>query len=280
MACLKSMAPMYGVTIDYDAIFTSKNSTVSQRIIDLENKFATAKIGVVGNIYCLQEGISINEVDAIVMVDPRSSGPAIIQILGRPVRKDSKNPVKVATILLPIIFNRTESGKVMIEDSYFNDIKDWIINLCAADEDMKNIITDMKFLTNKSREGVEVRSVVESSKKGSISGRNRNLDKKETTYETIDFNDVIFNSDVNVMLSTKSSVERIKMTEEGIDMVLNRKAIDYMSNYKTKIEVALSRKYHKNHTNPFQNHANHRNHKNTVENNKSHANTRNQCDSQ
>jgi predicted helicase len=249
MACLKAMAPVYGVTIDYDAIFTSKNSTVSQRIIDLENKFSTSKIGVVGNIYCLQEGISINEVDAVVMVDPRSSAPAIIQILGRPVRLDSKNPNKVATILLPIIFNRTESGKVMIDGSYFDDIKDWIINLCVADEDMKNIITDMKFLSSKSREGIEVRSVVECGKKGSISGRNRDLDKKETTYETIDFNDVIFNSDVNVMISTKNSVERIKMTEVGIDMYLNRKAIDYMNNYKTKIEVALSRKYHKNHTN-------------------------------
>ena len=142
----------------------------------------------------------------------------------------------------------TASGKVMIDNSYFDDIKDWVINLCAADEDMKNIITDMKILTNKSREGVEVREVLPVGKKTTISGRNRNLDKKETTYETIDFNDVIFNSKVSVVIDTKKSVEAIKMTDEGIERALNHLAIDYVNSFVTKIEVALDRKYHKNHS--------------------------------
>jgi hypothetical protein len=247
MACLKAMAPLYNVEIEYDAIMTSKDK-VDKRILDLETKFAKSKIGVVGNVYCLQEGISINEVDSVVMVDPRSSAPSIIQILGRPVRLDINNPGKIANILLPIMINKSSTGKVMIDNSYFDDIKSWIINLCASDDDMKNIITDMKILTDKSRQGIEVKNVLPSFKKTSISGRGRNLDKKETTYETVDFNDIIFNSKVGVMIETEKSVSCVKITPEGIEKTLFIKSIDYINKYEKEIEVALSKKYHKNHT--------------------------------
>ena len=247
MACLKAMAPLYNVEIDYDEIMTSKDS-VDKRIFDLETKFAKSKIGVVGNVYCLQEGISINEVDSVVMVDPRSSAPSIIQILGRPVRLDSKNPNKIANILLPIMISKSNS-KLIIDGSYFDDIKSWIINLCASDEDMKSIITDMKILTDKSREGIEVKNVLPIGKKTTISGRTMNLDKKETTYETVDFNDIIFNSSVNVIIDTKKTVNRVKSTQEGIEKTLNILSINYITKFEKEIKVVIDRKYHKSHTN-------------------------------
>ena len=247
MACLKSMAPVYGVDIDYSDIFTSKNSSVEKRIFDLENKFSKSKIGVVGNLYCLQEGISINKVDAVVMIDPRSSGPAIIQILGRPVRLDYNNPNKIATILLPI-FIKSDNGKISIDNSHFDSCKEWIINLCAADSEMINIMTDMKF-TTKSREGIEVRNVSLSTKKRSISGKNKTLDKKETTYESVDFYDIFHNSEIKLIIDTKMSVNNILLTDESFQKRLSNKATDFITDYKTKIEVALLKsKYHKNHT--------------------------------
>lgn len=244
MACLMAMAPLYNVNIDYNDIFTSKDK-IEKRISELENKFSKAKIGVVGNVYCLQEGISINEVDAVVMIDPRSSAPAIIQILGRPVRLDINNKSKIAKVLLPIMIQKNSLGEVIIDSSYFNDMKDWIINLCASDEDMSKIITNMKILSDKSRQGIEVREVLPISSKSTISGINKSLDKKETLYNVVDFNDVIYNMNIESIISTKKSTESILKTKEGLDLKNNHKANDYINFYKTKLEVYVD-KFSKN----------------------------------
>jgi len=106
----------------------------------------------------------------------------------------------------------------------------------------------MIILTDKSRQGIEVKSVLPTGKKSSVSGKTRNLDKKETIYDTVDFNDIIFNSKVSIMIETEKSVSCVKLTPEGIEKTLFTQCMDYISKFEKEIEVALSRKYNKNHT--------------------------------
>jgi superfamily II DNA or RNA helicase len=239
MACLKAMAPLYNVKIDYSEIFTAKDK-IETRIIDLEKKFATAKVAVVGNVYCLQEGISINEVDSVIMIDPRSSAPSIIQILGRPVRLNGADINKVAKILLPLIVDFDESGKVIIDNSCFDDVKDWIINICGADSDFQNILTDIKIFTSKSKTGTEIRNVLQKQKKTSISGKNISIDKKERQLLHIDFNEVMYNMEIKSIISSKKSTHIINNTKIGLETKLNHNANDYILKYREKIITHLN----------------------------------------
>jgi predicted helicase len=238
MACLKVMSKSYGVTIDYLQTFTSEDE-IQQRINDLNTKFSKSKIGVVGNVYCLQEGISINAVDGIIMIDPRSSGSAIIQILGRPSRLDNNNPNKVAKVILPIIFEEV-NGKVILDKTNFDTTRDWMLSIVASDSDFENMIfNDLHCISSKSRNGIEVKSVKVSNKKTSISGRNRNLDKNEIKLEKIDFRDYVEFSKLKTFLSTKRTNEIQRKTKAGKNEYLTNHATTFLIDIEKKVSKAL-----------------------------------------
>ena len=237
MSCLKAMSSDYGVNIDYDEIFT-KDDDIKERLKKLHTKFAKAKIGVIGNVYCLQEGISINEVDGIVMIDPRSSGPAIIQIIGRPVRLDKNNKNKIAKILLPIILERY-GDTIRVNNSYFDNTRDWVINICGADEDFNNlVIENLQIFSPESREGIEVREVLPSNPT-TISGRFRILDRVEPQYQTINFDELKRNLEIKSFIDTKSSNEFKRNTEDGKNEYLRRQMLNYVIENKKKLETAI-----------------------------------------
>lgn len=238
MACLKSMAPTYGVKIDYMNIFTSDDE-IELRMTELNTKFANSKIGVVGNVYCLQEGISINQVDGIIMIDPRSSGSAIIQILGRPVRIDSKNPNKVAKIILPIIF-KTYKDKIELDRTYFDTTRDWMLSIVAADSDFENMVfNDIHCITTKSRKGIEVKNVKVSNTKKSLSGTNRNIDKDDIQLEKLDFSDYKDFAELKSMISTKTNTTIQRNTKVGKNEYLIRQARTMVIGLEKKLDNAI-----------------------------------------
>jgi superfamily II DNA or RNA helicase len=240
MACLKVLASTYEVNIDYMEVFTSEDK-INERMDKLNNDFSNAKIGVVGNVYCLQEGISINEVDSIIMIDPRSSGPAIIQIIGRPVRLDENNPNKVAKIILPI-FIKKYKNKTIIDRTYFEDTRDWMLNICAADADYSNmLISNLKPFTAKAKEGIEVREVLPASSLTNVSGRERKLDKKEKQSCMVDFDDIKNDLKLKTLISTQTNTEKKRNDGVGKQLRLDRQAFGYINSILVKIETYLSK---------------------------------------
>lgn len=238
MACLISMADDYDVNIDYYDIFTADDN-IKHRIKKLENDFSKSKIGVVGNVYCLQEGVSIDVVDGIVMIDPRSSGPAITQIIGRPVRLNSKNVDKVAKILLPIILKK-EDEKYIVDKTYFSTTRDWMLNVCGSDDDFNNLfIENISIFSDKSREGIDVKNILPVKSKKSISGISRNLDKKQAIVDVLDFDDLKEQLKIGSFISTKKTNLKRRCSEFGIEEKLKREALTYVIDLKNKIETYI-----------------------------------------
>ena len=238
MACLKAMAKSYRVSIEYMNVFTSEDE-IELRMKELNTKFANSKIGVVGNVYCLQEGISINAVDGIIMIDPRSSGAAIIQILGRPTRLDKKNKNKVAKIILPIIFEN-KNGKIVLDNTHFDTTRDWMLSIVASDSDFESLLFNgTKCITNKTRRGIEVKKVLVSKNKPSVSGRNRKGDKDDVQLEVIDFSDYKDFSELKSIISTKKSNVVARNTKDGKNKYLSNHAKTFVLGYKKKVDNAI-----------------------------------------
>jgi len=75
--------------------------SVSTRLNILDT-FATSDIGLVTNVRCLTEGIDVPQIDAVFFSDPKTSIIDIIQAIGRTLRRDPKNPDKIAYVIVPI----------------------------------------------------------------------------------------------------------------------------------------------------------------------------------
>lgn len=240
-ACLKALAPHYEVNIDYFEIFTSKNSNSKERINSLNNKFPVAKIGVVGNVYCLQEGITIPCADANVMIDPRSSGPSIIQSGSRPLGLDINNPNKMATFLLPIILEKDENGKFIINQSEWSKTRDWLVNICSSDEDMENyVLNDLRFYTPKVKLATEVKNVrPDNGRLPSISGRPRNINPTERQIEKVNFEELLSKIELKKLMSTEKTIGKIQIDSDKINQHAQNQSINYILGYKTKIEDSL-----------------------------------------
>jgi superfamily II DNA or RNA helicase len=240
MACLVAMAPQYNVKIDYFEVFTSKDK-IDERIMKLETKFSQSKIAVAGNVYCLQEGISINSIDSVIMIDPRSSGPAIIQIIGRPVRLDKNNPNKVAKILIPVILEKNEDGKIIINNTYFKTTRDWMLAITGADEDFATLmIEDFRSFNVKSRQGIEVREVLPRNSRTSVSGRNRNLDRNPHQLEVVDFEHIKNSLKLATLITPSKTANTKRNSEDGKQIYLERQAITFILAHQSKIENYLN----------------------------------------
>jgi superfamily II DNA or RNA helicase len=242
-ACLKALAPHYEVNIDYFEIFTSKNSNSKERINSLNNKFPIAKIGVVGNVYCLQEGITIPCADANVMIDPRSSGPSIIQSGSRPLGLDINNPNKLATFLLPIILEKDENGKFIINPSMWSVTRDWLINICSSDEDMENyVLNDLRFYTPKVKLATEVKNVRPDNRRlPSISGRPRNTNPIERQIENVNFEELLSKIELKKLMSTEKTDSKLEVNPDKINQYVQNQTINYILEYKIKIEESLKK---------------------------------------
>lgn len=89
---------------------------------------------VVTNCNCLTEGVNVPSMDAIMLVDPRSSTVGIVQAVGRPMRKDPRRPDKVASILLPVFVGECETTTAAIESGAFATVYDALQALKDVDD--------------------------------------------------------------------------------------------------------------------------------------------------
>lgn len=237
MAALKVMAVERGIDIPYMNIFSHKDKSIDHRIKELNTKFAPSKVGVIGNVYCLQEGISIKEIDSVIMIDPRSSGPAIIQIMGRPVRLNG--PDKVAKIYLPIL-TKEENGKIVLDKDYFSTTTEWMLSLASSDEELASMILNGVEVTDKARDGVDLRDIKPKTKKGSISGVNRNLDKSVPLLSDVDFSEYKKSAKFKTIISTKNTRDKVMSTEQGQNDYLKKQAITYVLEKQMKLQDAIN----------------------------------------
>ncbi len=248
MACLLALAKTseYDVNIEFSDTFTSDDD-IQDRIDKLENQFSNSKIAVVGNCRCLQEGISINKVDGVVLIDPKKSLVDLIQIMGRPVRNDKDNPNKVARIIIPIMFKKSK-GNYIFDDSQFNTTRDWLISLLSSDLDMESFIFNntsvindetLKKLSNENRRnGIDVR-VAKKSKTPSIPKGGSGNPKEDEILPKVNFEIHINKLKLSTIISTLKH-KTIKLeTAEGRDEFVKKKAENYLIQKVREIDYAV-----------------------------------------
>ena len=242
MAILEALAPHYGVKLDYTNIFSHKDKSIEGRIEELKGPFTRAKVGVVGNVYCLQEGVSINAIDSVILIDPRTTGPAIIQILGRPSRWD-KLRKKVAKVYLPIIV-KEKDGKIQLDEDYFTITTDWILNLVSADSDIANLIIPTKKdkygFDDIKRNGVDLRDIKPPKKRGSsASGVNRKQPITSHQLNEVDWDLFTQTANYKTIISTLKSKEKQLSKPEGKEQELTNISKTFVYGYEVKIENAI-----------------------------------------
>ena len=248
MAILEALAPHYGVKLDYTNIFSHKDKSIEGRIEELKGPFTKAKVGVVGNVYCLQEGVSINAIDSVILIDPRTTGPAIIQILGRPSRWD-KFRKKVAKVYLPIIV-KEKDDKIQLDEDYFTITTDWILNLVSADSDIANLIIptrkDKYGFDDIKRNGVDLRDIKPPKKRGgSASGVNRKQPNISHQLSEVDWDLFTQTANYETIISTLKSKQIQLSKPEGKKKELTNISNTFLIGYETKIENAI-RNYNPN----------------------------------
>lgn len=101
--------------------------------LDSKNR-ADGDWAVVTNCNCLTDGVNVPSMDAIMLVDPRSSTVGIVQAVGRPMRKDPARPEKVASILLPVFVGMHQTTAAAIEAGAFATVYDALQALKDVDD--------------------------------------------------------------------------------------------------------------------------------------------------
>ena len=250
MACLTALAktPEYNVNIEYFNTFTSEDE-IERRIDELENQFSRSKIGVVGNCRCLQEGISINKVDSVVLIDPKKSLVDLIQIMGRPVRKDKDNPNKLAKIIIPVIFENI-NGNYVFDDSQFNITRDWLLSLLSSDLDMTALILNKisvindklieKLKDKNRRNAIDIRTA-KKVKKRSIPKGGSGEPKEDIILPKVNFNNPINKIKLSTIISTLTNRNKMIETTEGNDSLLKGKAENYLIKINRDLSFAIER---------------------------------------
>ena len=72
----------------------SKGTHTRNERADILKGFSDTEYGWLSNARCLTEGVNIPSVDCVAFLSPKRSKVYIIQVIGRAMRKDPKNPVK------------------------------------------------------------------------------------------------------------------------------------------------------------------------------------------
>jgi superfamily II DNA or RNA helicase len=245
---LKELAPQYGVKIDYAEVFTG-NDSIKSRISKLNGPFSRAKIGVVGNSRCLQEGISINKVDSIVLIDPRFSGPDIIQILGRPVRICKGK--KKATVILPVLCEYDQDGRLKIDRNYFSVTRNWMVSISSSDSDFGNMVLEAEedsfYFNELTRSGISLKNILPPSdhvKRRNATGANRKNTNDKPQFQTprIEWKEMISSLNMVSIVDTSKGANERKRTKEGKELLRLSRVYSYCMKYLNNIESYLERK--------------------------------------
>ena len=80
----------------------SQNMEAVKSFEDAEEKYDAT---ILVNCRMYSEGINLPALDTVMFCDPKQSLAEIIQIFGRPLRRDPLNPTKVASIIVPYLSN-------------------------------------------------------------------------------------------------------------------------------------------------------------------------------
>ncbi|KJR10512.1 DEAD/DEAH box helicase [Gordonia sihwensis] len=93
------------------------------------------RISVVTNCRLFSEGVDVPSLDAVMFAGPRSSGPDIVQIVGRAIRPHPEDPDRHALIILPVLDRNTDASPIDVKVARTSHLAAWQVLTTLAEED-------------------------------------------------------------------------------------------------------------------------------------------------
>jgi predicted helicase len=97
---------------------TSKRKQFLQKLGNLPEKTR----GIIGNFACLGEGVDVPALDGVAFIDPKQSQIAIVQAVGRAIRKPDKSKAKTATVVIPVFVEDHDDEESALSSSSFKSV--------------------------------------------------------------------------------------------------------------------------------------------------------------
>lgn len=133
----------------FGTFHVSGEDSASKRESDIED-FKNSPKGLITNARCLTEGVDVPTVDMVAFMDPKKSTIDIAQAIGRAMRKPrGTSSKKLGYIFIPLLVESTK-GKMTessIEETDYKAIADVINAMQELDEDLKDIISEIRYQT-------------------------------------------------------------------------------------------------------------------------------------
>ena len=133
----------------FGTFHVSGEDSASKRESDIED-FKNSPKGLITNARCLTEGVDVPTVDMVAFMDPKKSTIDIAQAIGRAMRKPrGTSSKKIGYIFIPLLVESTD-GKMTessIEETDYKAIADVINAMQELDEDLKDIISEIRYQT-------------------------------------------------------------------------------------------------------------------------------------
>ncbi|MDC0999086.1 Helicase associated domain protein [Alphaproteobacteria bacterium] len=123
----------------------TQNSRVREEALEFFNQ---SKNAIITNARCLTEGVNLPTIDMVAFMDPKKSRVDIAQAVGRAMRKPRGESKKtVGYVLVPLFCDSLDpdSQNEIIEEQGFDVVTDVINALQDYDEDLAEIIRELKF---------------------------------------------------------------------------------------------------------------------------------------
>jgi len=108
------------------------------RVLDRLRSLGDGERAVISNARCLGEGVDVPALDGIAFIDPRTSEIAIVQAVGRAIRKTDDD--KKGVIVIPVLVDDGSSPEELLENSSFDVVWKVVRALKAHDEDLREQI--------------------------------------------------------------------------------------------------------------------------------------------
>jgi predicted helicase len=132
------------------AVYGSLSATERTRRLD---RLKSDEGYVISNVRCLNEGVDIPALDAIVFADPKSSEVDIAQSVGRVLRRAPGKKIGLVVIPVALSSDQWESGEIDQErlesdldaTGPFKTVIDVMLALGDHDDTIRQIIHDMRF---------------------------------------------------------------------------------------------------------------------------------------
>lgn len=106
----------------------------AQRAHMLDRLAHPDRLSVISNCKVFSEGIDVPALDAVMLAEPRTGGPDIIQIVGRAIRPHP-DPTKKALVILPVLDFADDSADLDTKAARTSYLAAWQVLTALAEED-------------------------------------------------------------------------------------------------------------------------------------------------